>query len=89
MCAGADVGLETKNGRLTRKPSPPLPTLCEMICRSDFGLLGQLGCIVDFDAQATHRAFKFAVAEQQIAGSEVLGALVDTRQRPRCLPAQG
>ena len=46
----------------------------------NFGLFGDFQCVIYFDAEVAHCAFKFAVAEQQLNCSEVLGSLVDQRR---------
>ncbi len=46
---------------------------------SDFRLFRQFQCIVDFDAEVSDRALKFAMAEQYLHGSQVPGAPLSLR----------
>src|SRR3990167_2602857 len=46
---------------------------------SDLRLLGDFEGVIDLDAQISHCRFELGVTEQQLHGSEVLGASIDQR----------
>jgi hypothetical protein len=47
---------------------------------SDFRLLGDFEGIINLDAQVSHRRLKLGVTEQQLHGTQILGAPIDQRR---------
>lgn len=46
---------------------------------SDFGLLREDQRVVNLDAEVANRALQLGMAEEQLAGSDIAGSLVDQR----------
>ena len=47
---------------------------------SDLGLLRNLQCVIDLDAEISHGAFQFGMAKQELYGPQVLGSLTYQRR---------
>lgn len=76
----SNTGRLAKDGRdAFVQPECCAHRLASLFTFSNLRLLGDLQCVIDLNTKVSHSRFKFGVAEQQLYGSQILGALVNQR----------
>lgn len=73
---GQECVARSSHSRMTAHRKPNVPSH-QLIRCSDFRLLRKLQGVLHLDAEVTYRAFKLGVAQQQLHGTNALGAAVN------------